>query len=62
MGYLRTTASFCLEGSGTAQGRKVLLGITEHAQMRAIPLSDRLAVTHRVSYERAIAEMDELFA
>jgi hypothetical protein len=52
-----------------------LLAIIEHAQMRAIPLSDRIAAARRLhagsawsgdatrtTYEAAVAEMDELFA
>jgi hypothetical protein len=41
---------------------KAMLDIIEHAQMRAIPLADRLAAARWVSYEKAVADMDELFA
>jgi hypothetical protein len=39
-----------------------LIEVIQHAQQRRIPLSDRLAAARRVSYEKAVADMDELFA
>jgi hypothetical protein len=39
-----------------------MLDIIEHAQQRRIPLADRLAAACRVSYEKAVANMVELFA
>lgn len=57
------TGCSCAAGAkGKPCKHAAALHIVERAQRYAIPLSDRLAARRRVSYEQALAEMNELYA